>query len=77
MQPLTREMDTLNHEVDDVRAGQPDLSNMVTDLKNHFCSLQASYMQSVLGKKKSKKAKWVFGVFVVVVVGVLTYSFYK
>ncbi|CAI9288459.1 unnamed protein product [Lactuca saligna] len=33
---LTREMDTLNHEVDDVKARrQLDLSNMVADLKNH------------------------------------------
>ncbi|CAH1432566.1 unnamed protein product [Lactuca virosa] len=74
---LTREMDALNHEVDDVRAGQLDLSNMVADLKNHFCSMQASYVNIVLGKKKSKKVKWVFGVFVVVVVGVLTYRFFK
>ncbi|CAI9270916.1 unnamed protein product [Lactuca saligna] len=74
---LTREMDTLNHEVDDVRAGQLDLSNMVADLKNHFCSMQASYVNIVLGKKKSKKVKWVFRVFVVAIVGVLTYRFYK
>ncbi|CAH1425243.1 unnamed protein product [Lactuca virosa] len=74
---LTREMDALNHEVDDVRAGQLDLSNMVADLKNHFCSMQASYVKFVLGKRKSKKVKWVFGVFVIAVVGVLIYKFYK
>ncbi|CAH1438727.1 unnamed protein product [Lactuca virosa] len=74
---LTREMDTLNHEIDDVRAGQLDLSNMVADLKNHFYSMQASYVNIVLGKKKLKKVKWVFGVFVVDVVGVLTYMFFK
>ncbi|CAI9277387.1 unnamed protein product [Lactuca saligna] len=54
---LTRDMDALNHEVDDVRAGQLDLSNMVADLKNHFSSLQASYVNIVMGKKKSKKVK--------------------
>ncbi|CAH1426699.1 unnamed protein product [Lactuca virosa] len=74
---LTREMDSLNHEVDDVRECQLDLSNMVADLKNNFCSFQASYVNSVFRKKKSKKVKWVFGVFVVTVVGVLTYRFYK
>ncbi|CAH1426828.1 unnamed protein product [Lactuca virosa] len=36
---LTREMGALNHEVDDVRASQLDLSNMVADLKNLFCSM--------------------------------------
>ncbi|CAH1452093.1 unnamed protein product [Lactuca virosa] len=74
---LTREMDALNHEVDDVRAGQLDLSNMVADLKNHLCSMQASYVNFVLGKKKSNKVKWVFRVFVVAVMGVLIYRLYK
>ncbi|CAI9272543.1 unnamed protein product [Lactuca saligna] len=74
---LTREIDALNHEVDDVRAGQLNLSNMVVDLKNHFSSLQASYVNIVLGKKKEKKVKWVFGVLVVAVQGVLTYRLFK
>ncbi|CAH1435953.1 unnamed protein product [Lactuca virosa] len=54
---ISREIEALNHEVDDVRAGQLDISNMVADLKNHFCSLQASYVNIVLGKKKWKKVK--------------------
>ncbi|CAI9282157.1 unnamed protein product [Lactuca saligna] len=54
---ITRELDTLNHEVDDVRAVQLDLSNMVADLKKHLCSLQASYVNIVLGKNKCKKVK--------------------
>ncbi|CAH1432683.1 unnamed protein product [Lactuca virosa] len=74
---LTREMDALNHEVDDIRVGQLDLSNMVADLKNHLCSLQASYVNIVLGKKKSKKLKWVFRVFAVAVMRVLTYRLFK
>ncbi|CAH1450075.1 unnamed protein product [Lactuca virosa] len=35
---ITRDLDALNHEVDDIRAGQLDLSNMVADLKMHLCS---------------------------------------
>ncbi|CAH1437277.1 unnamed protein product [Lactuca virosa] len=74
---VTGDLDALNHEVDDVRAGQLDLSNMVADLKKHLCSLQASYVNIVLGKKKCNKVRWVVGVFVVVVVGVLTYKLLK
>ncbi|CAH1450563.1 unnamed protein product [Lactuca virosa] len=74
---ITRELDALNHEFDDVRAGQLDLSNMVADLKKHLCSLQASYVNIVLGKNKWKKLKWVLGVFVFAIVGVLTYKFLK
>lgn len=33
------EMDALNNEVDVVRAGQINVSNMVADPKNHFYSL--------------------------------------
>ncbi|CAH1453628.1 unnamed protein product [Lactuca virosa] len=74
---VTRDLDALNHEVDYVRAGQLDLTNMVANLKNHLCSLQASYVNIVLGKNKCNKVKWVFGVFDAAVVGVLTYKFLK
>ncbi|CAH1444999.1 unnamed protein product [Lactuca virosa] len=74
---ITRDLDALNHEVDDVRAGQLDLSNMVADLKNHLCSLQASYVNIVLGKNKCTKVKWVVGDFCCRCCGVLTYKFLK
>ncbi|CAH1440430.1 unnamed protein product [Lactuca virosa] len=54
---VTRDLDVLNCEVDDVRAGQLDLSNMVADLKKHLCSLQASYVNIVFGKNKCNKVK--------------------
>ncbi|CAH1431375.1 unnamed protein product [Lactuca virosa] len=60
---VTRDLDALNHEFDDVRAGQLNLSNMVVDLNMHLCSLQASYVNIVLGKNKCNKVKWVFGFF--------------
>ncbi|CAH1447456.1 unnamed protein product [Lactuca virosa] len=52
---LTGDLDALNHEVDDVRAGQLDLANMVVDFKKHLCSLQASYVNIVLGETSGRK----------------------
>ncbi|CAI9277472.1 unnamed protein product [Lactuca saligna] len=37
---VNRDLDAMNREVDDVRASQLDISNVVADLKNHFVSLQ-------------------------------------
>lgn len=71
-----RDMDALNNEVDDVRARQIDVSNMLYDLKNHFFTLQATYVKLIVHNKKFKKAKCVLGFVVVVVVGVLTYKFF-
>ncbi|CAI9300459.1 unnamed protein product [Lactuca saligna] len=66
---INRDLDALNHEVDDVRAEQLGLSNMVADLKKHLCSLQASYASIILGKNKCNKVKWV--------VRVLSHEFLK
>ncbi|CAI9304191.1 unnamed protein product [Lactuca saligna] len=75
---VTRDLDALSHEVNDVRADQLDLSNMFADLKNHLCSLQASYVNIVLGKNKCTKVKWVVGwVLLSLLWGVLTCKFLK
>ncbi|CAI9296560.1 unnamed protein product [Lactuca saligna] len=44
-QTINRDLDAMNHEVDDVRVGQLDISNVVADLKNHFVSLQGAYVK--------------------------------
>lgn len=36
---LMTEMDSLNHEMDDIRVGNIKVASMLHDLKNHFYSL--------------------------------------
>ncbi|CAH1444406.1 unnamed protein product [Lactuca virosa] len=76
-QGVNRDLDAMNREVDDVRAGQLDISNIVADLKNHFVSLQGSYMKMILEHNKRKKVKYFLGIVGVVTVGVFTYMFFN
>ncbi|CAH1423245.1 unnamed protein product [Lactuca virosa] len=64
----------MNHEVDDVRAGQLDISNMVANLKNHFVSLQGAYVKMVFQHNKRKKLKYCIGIVGVVTVSVVTFG---
>ncbi|CAI9288462.1 unnamed protein product [Lactuca saligna] len=62
---VNRDLDAMNREVDDVCVGQLDIFNILADFKNHFFSLQGSYVKMVVehnkreyigeGKEKSKK----------------------
>ncbi|CAH1414668.1 unnamed protein product [Lactuca virosa] len=76
-QGFNRDLDAMNREVDDVRAGQLDISNIVVDIKNHFVSLQVSYVKMVLEHNKRKKVKYCIGIVGVIVVGVFTYMFFN
>ncbi|CAI9286725.1 unnamed protein product [Lactuca saligna] len=51
-QAVNRHLDAMNLEVNDVRAGQMDISNMVVDLKNHVVSLQGAYVRMVFKNNK-------------------------
>ncbi|CAH1427860.1 unnamed protein product [Lactuca virosa] len=46
-QAVNRDSDAMNREVNDVRDGQLDISHLVADLKDHFISLQGSYVKIV------------------------------
>ncbi|CAH1423800.1 unnamed protein product [Lactuca virosa] len=76
-QAVNRHLDALNLEVDDVRAGQMDISNMVADLKNHFVSLQGAYVKKVFKDNKRKKLMSCVGIFGVVCASVATYLVFK
>lgn len=49
------QLDALNLEVDNIRAGQINLLNTVGDLRNHFDSLQACYVKLLVKKRAVKK----------------------
>ncbi|CAH1440610.1 unnamed protein product [Lactuca virosa] len=74
---INRDLDAMNREVDDVRAGQLDISNVVVDLKNHFVSLQGAYVKMVFQHNKRKKMKYCVGIVGVVTVSVVTYMVFK
>ncbi|CAH1420538.1 unnamed protein product [Lactuca virosa] len=76
-QAVNRDLDAMNREVDDVRVGQLDISNMVADLKNHFVSLQGAYVKMVFQHNKRKKLKYCIGIVGVVTVSVVTYMFFN
>ncbi|CAH1452427.1 unnamed protein product [Lactuca virosa] len=76
-QAVNRDLDAMNREVDDVRAGQLDISNLVADLKNHFVSLQGSYVKMVLKHNKRRKVKYCLGIVSVVTVGVFMFFFFN
>ncbi|CAI9303124.1 unnamed protein product [Lactuca saligna] len=76
-QAVNRDLDAMNCEVDDVRTGQLDISNLVADLKHHFVSLQGAYMKMVFLHKKRKKLKYSIGIVGVVTVSVVTYMFFN
>ncbi|CAH1414622.1 unnamed protein product [Lactuca virosa] len=64
----------MNLEVDDVRTGQLDISNMVADLKNHFVSLQGAYVKMVFKDNKRKKLMYCVGIVGVVSASVVTFG---
>ncbi|CAH1426441.1 unnamed protein product [Lactuca virosa] len=74
---VNRDLDAMNREVDDVRAGQLDISNILDDLKNHIFSLQGSHVKMVVEHNKRKKVKYFVGIVGVATVGVCTYMFFK
>ncbi|CAI9298836.1 unnamed protein product [Lactuca saligna] len=76
-QAVNRDLDAMNSEVDDVHAGQLDISNLVVDLKNHFVSLQGAYVKMVFQHNKHKKLKYCIGIVGVVTVSVVTYMFFN
>ncbi|CAH1453497.1 unnamed protein product [Lactuca virosa] len=76
-QAVNRHLDAMNIEVDDVRAGQLDVSNMVADLKNHFVSLQGAYVKMVFKDNKRKKLMYCVGIVGVVSAFVVTYLVFK
>ncbi|CAH1450084.1 unnamed protein product [Lactuca virosa] len=76
-QGVNRELDAMNCEVDDVCAGQLDISNILANLKNHFFSLQGSYVKMVVEHNKHKKVKYFVGIVGVATVGVCMYMFFK
>ncbi|CAI9280198.1 unnamed protein product [Lactuca saligna] len=76
-QAVNRHLDAMNLEVDDVRAGQMNISNMVADLKNHFVSLQGAYVKMVFKDNKCKKLMSGVGIFGVVSAFVVTYLVFK
>ncbi|CAH1449482.1 unnamed protein product [Lactuca virosa] len=76
-QAVNRDLDAMNREVDDVLAGQLDISNIVVDLKNHFVSLQGAYVKMVFQHNKRKKLKYCIGIVGVVTVSVVTYMFFN
>ncbi|CAH1432365.1 unnamed protein product [Lactuca virosa] len=61
-QGVNRDLDAMNREVDDVRVGQLDISNILAHLKNHFFSLQGSYVKMVVEHNKRKKVKYLVGI---------------
>lgn len=52
---LCQEMDSMNREVDDVRAGELEMSHLTHDLRNHFYSLLPSYIRASTDIAKMKK----------------------
>ncbi|CAI9289740.1 unnamed protein product [Lactuca saligna] len=76
-QAVNRHLDAMNLEVDDVRASQMDISNMVADLKNHVVSLQGAYVKMVFKNNKRKKLMSCVGIFGVVCASVVTYLVFK
>ncbi|CAH1419756.1 unnamed protein product [Lactuca virosa] len=76
-QAVNRDLDVMNREVDDVCAGQLDISNIVADLKKHFVSLQGAYVKMVFQHNKRKKLKYCIGIVGVVTVSVVTYMFFN
>ncbi|CAH1423095.1 unnamed protein product [Lactuca virosa] len=69
---LLQEMDYLNHEVDDIRVGLLEVSNLTDDLRNHFYSLQPAYVMASTDIAKLKKVLVVTSLFgVVIVAGVV------
>ncbi|CAH1413627.1 unnamed protein product [Lactuca virosa] len=76
-QAVNRHLDAMNLEVDDVHAGQLDISNMVADLKNHFVSLQGAYVKMVFKDNKRKKLMYCVGIVGVVSASVVTYLVFK
>ncbi|CAI9265427.1 unnamed protein product [Lactuca saligna] len=74
---VNRHLDAMNLEVDDVRAGQMDISHMVADLKNHLVSLQGVYVKMVFKDNKRKKLMSCVGNFGVVCASVVTYLVFK
>ncbi|CAH1451107.1 unnamed protein product [Lactuca virosa] len=74
---VNRDLDAMNREVDDIRVGQLDISNLVADLKNHFVSLQGSYVKKVLEHNKHKKVKYCVGIVGVVTMGAFTFMFFN
>ncbi|CAH1454680.1 unnamed protein product [Lactuca virosa] len=76
-QAVKRDLDAMNREVDDVRAGQLDILNIVVDLKNNFVSLQGAYVKMVFQHNKRKKLKYCTGTVGVVTVSVVTYMFFN
>ncbi|CAI9296805.1 unnamed protein product [Lactuca saligna] len=72
-----RDLDAMNREVDDVRVGQLDISNVVVDLKNHFVSLQRAYVKMVFKHNKRKKLMYCVGIVGVVTTSVVTYLVFQ
>ncbi|CAH1416878.1 unnamed protein product [Lactuca virosa] len=69
---LCREMDSMNREVDDVRASVLEMSHLIDDLRNHFYSLQTAYVSASNDIVKMKKMLIVTSLFgVVTVAGVV------
>ncbi|CAI9281858.1 unnamed protein product [Lactuca saligna] len=70
---LCLEMDELKHKLEDVRAGQLDMSHMINELENHIFSLQPTYVRTTVHIMAMKNKLCVFtGVFVVIaIVGVV------
>ena len=76
-QVVNWDSNAMNREFDDVPTGQLDISNLVADLKNHFVSLQGSYVKMVLENNKSKKVKYCLGIVGVVTMGVFMFKFFN
>ncbi|CAI9265397.1 unnamed protein product [Lactuca saligna] len=74
---VDRDLDAMNREVDDVRAGQLDISNVVVDLKNHSVSLHGAYVKTVSKYNKRNKLMYCVGIVGVVSTSVVTYLVFK
>lgn len=62
----------MNREVDDIRVGLLEVSHLIDDLRNHFYSLQPTYVMASTDIAKMKKMLFVTSLFgVVIVVGVV------
>ncbi|CAH1422082.1 unnamed protein product [Lactuca virosa] len=70
---LRLEIDELDREVEDVRAGKLDMSHIINDLVNHIFSFRTAYVNATADIMAMKEKLCVFiGVFAVIpIVGVV------